>query len=193
MCRAWAAAVPSGPASVALAAVLAASLAAALAGCNGSGNRWLPASRPGVETPVPQPVDLLLPRSIKIHPFTGTRTFGDAGGVRGIEVHVEALDAFDDSAKAFGSFRFELYTYKRNSPESKGRQMHVWTVDLTKPADNLVHWDKVHRNYLFKLQWDQPIEVGNRFLLMAVFESPFTERLTDSRVSSTFIWTRISP
>ncbi len=143
---------------------------------------WLKPSLPPAQTAVPQPIDLLLPRTIRIHPFTGTRTFDEAGGVKGIDVRIEALDAYQDSVKAFGDFRFELYTYRPGIPDAKGTQINTWEASLIDPRTNGIHWDKVHRNYQFRLKWDKPIPVGQRFVLAAVFSSPFTQRLFDQRV-----------
>ncbi len=153
-------------------------------GCEGD------AGRPGafdilfgpVTRGVPEPINLLLPQTIRVHPFTGTRDFDKTDGSRGLEVRIEALDAYQDSAKAFGNFRFELYNHREENPDGKGERISSWDVDILDPQDNVVHWDKVHRNYLFKLQWDKPIPKGKRFMLAAVFESPFTERLFDERV-----------
>ncbi len=131
---------------------------------------------------VPDPINLMLPQSIRIHPFTGTRDFDATQGVRGLEVRIEALDAYQDSAKAFGVFRFELYKHREENPDGKGERISSWEVDLMGPQDNVIHWDKVHRNYLFKLKWDKPIPIGTRFMLSAVFESPYTERLFDEQV-----------
>ena len=130
---------------------------------------------------VPLPIDLLLPHSIRVHSFTGTRTFSKEGNLEGVEVRLEALDATGDRTKAFGTFRFELYAYDRHRPENRGAQLAVWDLDLLEPRANLVHFDRVYANYLFKLEWDRPLQVGRRFVLVAVFSSPFTERLTDQR------------
>jgi hypothetical protein len=164
--------------STALAAALA-GLALA-AGCNG------PPSASGVQPagarPVPYPVSLLLPKDVRIHPFTGTRTFDEAGGVKGVEVRIEAIDHYGDSTKAFGDFRFELYTYRSNNPDPKDQRIAVWEVPLGDAEQNLIHWDNITRTYKFKLQWDQSIPVGQRFVLATVFSSPFTERLFAERV-----------
>ena len=164
--------------------VLAAAMSLALAGCDGGPGKPGPFEiiEPPVTAGVPEPINLLLPQVIRIHPFTGTRDFGKEGGVRGVEVRIDALDAYEDSAKAFGNFRFELYAYREENPDGKGQRISTWSVPLLDPKDNIVHWDKVHRNYLFKLQWDKPVPLGERFLLVAIFDSPFTERLFDERV-----------
>ena len=145
-----------------------------------------PATRADVtptrQTAVPKPIHLLLPRKIRIHSFTGTRTFHEAGGVNGIDVHIDMLDAFGDATKAFGHFRFELHEFVPNQPDPKGRRVAVWEVPLLDAKKNLVHWSNITRKYTFKLQWDAPIAVGSKFVLVAVFSSPFTERLFSERV-----------
>ena len=130
---------------------------------------------------VPEPIHLLLPKEISIHPFTGTRTFDEAGGVRGIDVRIEARDYFGDPSKAFGLFRFELYHFRPHQQDPKGALIATWEVDLLEPRDNLLHWT-IHRTYEFKLLWDQPIPVGQRFVLRVILASPFTQRLFAERV-----------
>lgn len=188
------------------AAVTAAALMlAVLGGCNGSARyEWDPeafrfrrvggeaTTRPaerisalGPARPVreiPNPINLLLPREVRIHPFTGTRTFSDAGGINGFEVQIEAQDSYGDATKAFGQFRFELHTHTAPAPDPKGRRIAVWEVDLLTPKVNLTHWNPITRRYTFRLQWDTPIPVGRKFVLVTVFSSPFTERLFAERV-----------
>jgi len=91
------------------------------AGCNGgkfgfgsSGDSRVATRPEPADVKLPAPLHLLLPRAISIHPFTGTRTFDKAGRVKGIDVRVEALDAYGDSTKAFGKFRFALYQHQAN-------------------------------------------------------------------------------
>ncbi len=155
-------------------------LTVAVAGCKGD---VLTGGADGGEQSVPGPINLLLPHEIRIHPFTGTRTFDEAGGVRGIEVRVEARDAYADPTKAFGEFRFELYDYKPNRPDHRGDRLAMWRESLLEPEKNLVHWDEITRTYEFKLQWARAIPVGRRFVLVAVFDSPFTRRLFAERTA----------
>ena len=131
---------------------------------------------------IPKPLNLLLPQSIRIHYFTGTRNFDKTGGIKGIDVRIEAIDHYGDPTKAFGDFRFEMYSFLPNSTDPKGKRMAVWQEAMMKPEKNLLHWDKVTRTYDFKLQWNKPIPVGKRFVLVAVFSSPFTERFFSQRV-----------
>ncbi len=143
----------------------------------------VPASQPACTTQaVPAPIDLLLPRSIRLHPFTGTRVFSEAGGVTGIDVRIEAFDAYGDASKAFGHFRFELFAFKPNSPDPRGERLGLWNVSVDGQHSNRKHWSRITRTYQFKLGWNQPIPVGRKFVLAAAFQSPFTPRLFDQRV-----------
>ena len=172
------------PRRAALAAAMAA-VAAVAGGCGGGEGdglsfRWKggPTSRPQA---VPEPIHLLLPQAIRIHPFTGTRVFDEAGGVRGLDVNIEAIDSFGEPTKAFGDFRFELYAHRPTSSDKRGKRIAVWTESLLEPEKNLTHW-QIQKVYQFKLLWNRPIPRGQRFVLVAIFSSPFTERLFDQRV-----------
>ena len=142
------------------------------------GRNASPSTRP-VE--IPAPIALLLPHQVRIHPFTGTRTFHEKG-IKGVDVRIEVLDAYGDSTKAFGDFRFEVYAYQQRHVSRKGQQVGAWQESLLDPQRNLVHWDRITRAYEFKLQWDHPIAVGDRFVLVVVFSSPYSQRLFDERV-----------
>jgi hypothetical protein len=159
------------------------------AGCSGGkfsvsppGNSVASARPEPAEIKVPAPLHLLLPKAIKVHPFTGTRTFDEAGGVKGIDVRVEALDAYGDATKAFGKFQFALYQYQSDSPSPRGPRVATWEEDLLDPEKNLVHWDAITRAYAFKLQWYRAIPVGQKFILAVDFSSPFTARKFAERV-----------
>lgn len=153
-----------------LAGAIGLALAALLCGC-----------RTPVGGIVPQPIDMLLPKEISIHPFTGTRVFDEQGGIKGMDVRIEAKDSFGDATKAFGQFRFEMYDFRPQNPDPKGAMLASWDVNLIEPKDNLVHWDNITRTYQFKLQWAKPMAVGRWFVLVAVFSSPYHERLFAQR------------
>ena len=173
----------------ALATVLAGLLAGGAGGCkNGKFDFKAPWDTPSAQkpepaaTPVPEPIHLLLPKAIRIHPFTGTRTFDQTGGVKGVDVRIEALDAYGDSTKAFGKFQFALHQHRPHAAEIKGRRIATWEEDLLAPKKNVLHWDAITRTYEFKLQWYRPIPVGSKFVLAITFSSPFTERKFAERV-----------
>ena len=94
---------------------------------------------------------------------------------------MQAFDRFDDSTKAFGVFRFELYAYRAHEPDPRGRRIHVWRADLSDPQVNLAHWDTISRTYQFRLVWKEPVPVGEKFVLAAILDGP-RGRLFDQRV-----------
>jgi hypothetical protein len=110
------------------------------------------------------------------------RTFDDAGGIKGIDVRIETKDSYGDTTRAFGDFRFELYSFRPNSLDPKDAKLATWDVPLTDPNTNLLHWDSITRTYQFRLEWSRPIPVGQRFVLVAVFSSPYTQRTFAERV-----------
>lgn len=131
---------------------------------------------------VPKPINLTLPKSIHIHPFTGMRSFEESGKDKGLDVRIEAMDSAGDTTKAFGDFRFELYFFRPVAADPKGNKIATWEVSLSDPKKNAVHWDNITRAYKFKLQWNQPYKASDRFVLAAIFTSPFTGRLFNERV-----------
>ncbi len=143
-------------------------------------------SKPGAQPPaaevVPEPINTLLPTQIRIHPFTGMRVLSEKGNIKGIDVRIEAIDAFGDTNKAFGQFRFELYQFKPNSPDPKGARLAVWNENVEDFESNRRHWSSIARTYQFKLAWNHPIPVGQKFVLVTVFQSRFTERLFAERM-----------
>ncbi|HHH75768.1 MAG TPA: hypothetical protein ENL03_01930 [Phycisphaerae bacterium] len=130
---------------------------------------------------VPSPIDLTLPVSIEIHPFTEARTFDNAGGIKGIEMRIKALDADDDTTKAYGDFRVEMYTHNPQASNKLGMKVATWDIKLLDAKDNRRHWHAISRTYKFLLEWDKPIPVGQRYVLQAVFSSPFTDRAVTQR------------
>ena len=131
---------------------------------------------------VPPPLNLLLPKKIRIHPLTTVRTAKEAGSITVLDVRVEALDADGNTARAFGNFRFELFSFMPNSTEPKAGKLVTWEVPLSDPKTNLVHWNNINRAYEFKLQWDSGITAGRKYVLVAIFASPYTKRLFTERV-----------
>ncbi len=145
-----------------------------LAGCQPS---------PPISQAVAYPISLTLPKEVRIHSFTGTKVFGEGDkAVRGLEVHIEARDAYGDPTKAFGDFRFELYSFAPMSPDPKGNLITRWNVSLLEPKNNAVHWWNVSRTYVFQLRSDTPLKAGQQFVLVTTFSSPYTERLFAQRV-----------
>lgn len=133
-------------------------------------------------TPVPSPLDALLPTQIMIHPFTGTRTFDEDDRPVGFEVRIKALDRYDDPTKAFGEFLFILYTYRPQSENPRGARLGLWREQLMDPDKNQLHWDPISQSYKFNLSHTGRLLTGHRYVLEVYFTSPFTERLAAKRV-----------
>ena len=163
-------------------AVLAVALLAATTagGCNWLRQRF---SKPTSAERVPEPINLLLPQKIELQQdFTGPRVFREEGGKTGFEVRVKAFDAYGDATKAFGEFRFELYSFDPTRPQGRGRELAIWSLNVEDPKVNHTHWNRIFRCYEFKLGWGHPIPAGRKFILRAVFQSRFTPRLFDPQV-----------
>ena len=135
---------------------------------------------PPGEVPVPSPLNLLLPRELHISPLIGLYKTDD--GDRYLEVRVEARDSFDDATKACGTFRFELYAFRKTNTDPKGDLITTWDMPVRDAKANLVHWDGLTQKYLFNLGWDNPIPEGTPYVLVAIFSSRFSERISDERV-----------
>jgi hypothetical protein len=160
-----------------------AALAAGPLGCDGQSQPWLPTKggpQPG-EQHVPAPIDLLLPSTLDIHPFTQTATF--PAGDMGLHARVQTRDSFGDPTKAFGDFRFEIYLVDPNQPAQRGPRVAQWEVSIADPEQNLLHWDRHTRSYEFKLGGLSPgrLRTGTRLMLVATFSSRFTNRITAER------------
>jgi hypothetical protein len=154
--------LPATPARF-LATLLAAMILAA--GCNHG--------RSDGQTPSP-----LLPKSIRLHPFTAAMDF-DAKGASGVEANVELRNYFDDATMALGTFQFSLYRYRPHQAEPRGDQLDRWTVDLTNPKTNQKYWDPISRTYKIPLALRKPIKVGKKFVLEVTFAGPGGPRLFD--------------
>jgi hypothetical protein len=128
----------------------------------------------------------LLPREIRLHPFTGTRTFDPAGGLRGVEARVEVINHLGEPTNAFGNFLFMLYAFKPHEADPRGQRLDCWEIQLTDTKQNLQYWDSLSRTYKFPLVLRQPLAVGKQAVLEVYFQDPAqpagTARLFDRRV-----------
>lgn len=161
-----------------IAALLAVGMLPSLVGCSST-------QRPdasAVRQSIPQPILSTLPTEVRLHPFTGTRSFDNDGQITGAEVYLVAINQLGDPTNAFGDFRFELYSFRQQSPDPKKQLLDTWSLPLSDIQANVVHWDHIKRMYVFRLQWTKPLPVGQRFVLVTTFESPYTPRLTDEHV-----------
>jgi len=132
--------------------------------------------------PIPDPIGLLLPTDIRIHQFTQAGTLDEEGKHTGLDVQVEAFDGFDDACKAFGVFRFELYSFVPNSTDPKGGRLASWELVLTDPKINLAHWQPIDRRYRFKLDGAPMTTPTGKLVLTVTFTSDYTRQKFHQRV-----------
>ena len=138
----------------------------------------LSSSKPSID----KQLELLLPQKIEIMPFTKLRSWDDDQLPDGIEVVLRPLDAFDDQTKAIGTFRFELHLFRKASSDSRGTRIGFWEVDITNKKAQMQHWDPITRTYRFRLQWDGPAPLPDKYVLQATYISPAAKRITDLHI-----------
>jgi hypothetical protein len=140
---------------------LALALLLALAGCQ-SGDRPYP--RDDVDAA------LFGPAAMRIHPiFTRLADWTGDGVPDGIEALIELQDQFGDPTKASGTIIFELYSYRKYSPDIRGDRLAVWTGSLQTLQDQKDHWNRTSRTYSFQLAkpW---ISATTDYVLSAQFD-----------------------
>lgn len=115
--------------------------------------------------------NLLGPVSMRIHPiFTQPRDWTGDSRIDGIEALVEFQDQFGDPTKAAGRIYFELFEYRRGSPDPRGdRLLNPWATSLNSAEDQRLHWDRTSRAYTFLLAYPA-INPGQVYVLTATFE-----------------------
>lgn len=127
-----------------------------------------------------QLVTFYSPTAIKILPFTKPRSFDDDAIPDGIAVSLRPLDSAGDPIKAYGTFIFELYTYKPAIGNHRGELMQSWTQPVVGAADQKKFWERVTSTYEFQLSWEgKPIPVESRYILVASFQARGSHRLFD--------------
>jgi hypothetical protein len=108
------------------------------------------------------------PANVRIHPtFTVVRDWTGDGKPDGIEATLEIEDQFGDPTRATGRAMFELYDYRKESPEVRGRRIGgPWIIYLNTKGQQEDHWNAALRAYTFQLPYAQ---VGtNRYYVLTV-------------------------
>ncbi len=129
-------------------------------------------------------VGMLLPRQIRIQPFTKIKSFDDDRIPDGIAAVVRTTDSTGDPVKLVGHVYFELYAYKEASGERKGERIEFWDRTLATPADQKLYWDRTAQMYEFPLAWTQgaPPSKGRKYILAVTCRTPWEDTLTDEYV-----------
>jgi len=140
---------------------LAICLAAVLCGCEGSAAR----SRSALDQ------KMFGPASIRIHPsFTQVRDLTGHGKIDGIEATLEVEDQFGEPARSTGRVMFELYGYRKDSPDVRGvRIAGPWIASLNTKAEQQDHWNSALRAYTFQLSFPK-VENDQYYVLTVQFD-----------------------
>ncbi len=125
-----------------------------------------------------QQLSMLMPSQIEILPFTKPRSWDNDYIPDGIEVVLRPLDSFGDQTKAVGTFRFELYTFRKAHADPRGDRIGYWQVELKSKQAQEEYWDKITRTYRFRLGWTNTKQFKpGKYVLEVTYISPWNERL----------------
>ena len=110
----------------------------------------------GSDVPVeggPRP-DLFAARTARIHPvFTKILDWTGDDKPDGIEALIELNDRFGDPTKAAGTFTFELFEYRADQPDPRGRRLfNPWLGAAVTEDEQRERWSRTGRSYSFRLQ-----------------------------------------
>jgi len=120
------------------------------------------------------------PKTIKILPFTKAKSFDDDAFPDGIEVSMRALDGAGDPVKSYGTFLFELYSYKPASTDHKGELIQSWRQPVLSLDEQKQYWERVTTSYQFQLSWEGvPLSPQKKYVLAASFQASGGPRLFD--------------
>jgi hypothetical protein len=124
--------------------------------------------------------DMFAPRAVKIHPvFTKVSSWSGDERPEGIEALVELRDQFDDTCKGAGSLVFELYEFRANQPDPRGKRLYnPWQVDIDSFEEQSERWSKTGRGYTFRLAAER-INAAGRYVFTVSFTPTHGTRLFD--------------
>lgn len=122
----------------------------------------------------PKPVPSMFnPSSMRLHPtFTQIKNWSGRpdGQPDGIEAELEFSDSFGDPVKAEGSVSFEIYEYRTDSADVKGRRITTPFVgSLLTAEEQRARWNPVTRTYTFRLAYPR-LTTSRAYVLHATFE-----------------------
>jgi hypothetical protein len=107
---------------------------------------------------------------MRVHPiFTQIANWTHSGKPDGIEAQLEFTDQFGDPTKASGKVLFELFSYRKDAPDPRGKRLGRWVGSLMTPDEQRERWNTTLRTYRFQLDYPG-ISTTNSFVLTAIFE-----------------------
>lgn len=126
-----------------------------------------------------------------VEAFTAFKSFDDDDIPDGIELLLQAYDAYGDSVKIAGSLRVELYAYQPASGEPRGRRLlDPWVVRLYDEKDQCRYWNRVTGMYEIPLEFPAGAVTaaegsggsGGKFVLAVTYNTPLDTHLEDEIV-----------
>ena len=119
--------------------------------------------------PSTQP-DLFAPTSMRVHPiFTQLADWTHSGKPVGVEAQLEFTDQFGDPTKASGIVLFELFEFRRESPDPRGKRLGHWVGSLATLDEQRERWNTTLRTYRFQLDYPA-VDPTHTYVLNATFE-----------------------
>jgi hypothetical protein len=129
-----------------------------------------------------QPADLFAPTGMRVHPiFTQIADWTHSGKPDGIEAQLEFTDQFGDPTKASGRVLFELFDYRKDSPDPRGKRLGRWVGSLASLGEQRDRWNTTLRTYRFQLDFPA-VSTTQSYVLTAIFELGSGGRFFDSIV-----------
>ncbi len=114
--------------------------------------------------------------------FTKISDWTGDGKPDGIEVSIGFEDRSEDPTKAAGRVIFELYEYRREDPDARGKVLtDPWVGSIATLAEQKAHWFPTGRTYTFQLSYDQ-IRNTRNYVLTAQFDRAAGGRFFDKIV-----------
>lgn len=119
------------------------------------------------------------PASVRIHPtFTQVRDLSSHGKPDGIEATLEVQDQFGDPTRSTGRAMFELYNYRKDSPDIRGSRIAgPWIAFLNTRAEQQEHWNPALRAYTFQLHFPK-VQADQYYVLTVQFDLNSTAATT---------------
>jgi len=111
------------------------------------------------------------PAAVRIHPtFTVVRDWTGDGKPDGVEATLEVQDQFGDPTRSTGRVMFELWEYRKESPEVRGRRIGgPWITFVNTKDQQQDHWNAALRAYTFQLAYPQ-ISTNHYYVLTVQFD-----------------------
>jgi hypothetical protein len=118
------------------------------------------------------------PTSMRIYPATRFVTSEDDAV---LEARVQFYDEAEDTTKAVGHMRIELFELRRAEAIVPGRRLHTWEVPLLTLEANKTHYDPITRAYIFRLRVAGAELAEQNLLVKATFMPVSGQRMEAQR------------